>query len=327
MTSFRRNLAVAATAVVCALVIANMAGSHAQEPEGNFGVGIPSVFVPKYLNYRAQQLNSGTPDVMRVRLGYVKGLSTTFTKMVGEAAINLQSGAFNVSLNGLTPFQTYTVWLLDQADIDAVPPLPDTVVGLVTFLATGPSKLLTGLLPAEPAARLHDRSRRRGPRPPAGYRTTGVRVGERLPEDILQTSESRERELRCDPVPGDDAGAGTGGSRTGPRRSDRDAASLDGRITGSSDSGLRDVFLAQFETTASAESSGGSVKLDKLISKGAKLFFEETFKGNGRTCGTCHPASNNFTIDPAFIATLPNRRSVVRGGVQPGALLGSNGRR
>ena len=49
----------------------------------------------------------------------------------------------------------------------------------------------------------------------------------------------------------------------------------------------------------------GSVKLDKLISQGAQLFFEETFSGNGRTCGTCHPASNNFTIDPAFIATLP----------------------
>jgi len=27
--------------------------------------------------------------------------------------------------------------------------------------------------------------------------------------------------------------------------------------------------------------------------------------GNGRTCGTCHRAENNFTIDPAFIATLP----------------------
>ena len=47
------------------------------------------------------------------------------------------------------------------------------------------------------------------------------------------------------------------------------------------------------------------MKLDKLISQGAKLFFEETFSGNGRTCGTCHPANNNFTIDPAFIATRP----------------------
>ena len=50
---------------------------------------------------------------------------------------------------------------------------------------------------------------------------------------------------------------------------------------------------------------GGSVKLDKLISQGATLFFEQTFNGNGRTCGTCHPAINNFTIDAEFIATLP----------------------
>ena len=30
------------------------------------------------------------------------------------------------------------------------------------------------------------------------------------------------------------------------------------------------------------------------------------FNGNGRTCGTCHPADNNFTIDPEFIAALPD---------------------
>ncbi len=44
----------------------------------------------------------------------------------------------------------------------------------------------------------------------------------------------------------------------------------------------------------------------ELIAKGRDLFFNETFNGNGRTCGTCHPAENNFTIDPAFIATLPD---------------------
>ncbi|MDB4987036.1 MAG: hypothetical protein JWN04_2214 [Myxococcaceae bacterium] len=37
---------------------------------------------------------------------------------------------------------------------------------------------------------------------------------------------------------------------------------------------------------------------------GARLFFDETFDGNGRTCGTCHPAANNYTVDPAFIAHL-----------------------
>ncbi|MGH8532785.1 MAG: hypothetical protein ACREV1_08705 [Gammaproteobacteria bacterium] len=44
---------------------------------------------------------------------------------------------------------------------------------------------------------------------------------------------------------------------------------------------------------------------DPLVAKGRELFFKETFDGNGRTCGTCHRAENNLTIDPAFIASLP----------------------
>ena len=43
----------------------------------------------------------------------------------------------------------------------------------------------------------------------------------------------------------------------------------------------------------------------RLIAKGRQIFFNETFDGNGRTCGTCHRAEENFTISPAFIATLP----------------------
>ena len=54
--------------------------------------------------------------------------------------------------------------------------------------------------------------------------------------------------------------------------------------------------------------AGDVVTLDTfedLVAAGENLFVNETFGGNGRTCATCHPAANNFTIDPAFIATLP----------------------
>ena len=47
--------------------------------------------------------------------------------------------------------------------------------------------------------------------------------------------------------------------------------------------------------------------IDELVAKGEFLFFNETFKGNGRTCGTCHPAENNLTIDQKFIAQVPNK--------------------
>jgi len=42
------------------------------------------------------------------------------------------------------------------------------------------------------------------------------------------------------------------------------------------------------------------------IAKGRDIFINETFDGNGRTCSTCHPLDNNHTLDPKFIAKLPD---------------------
>jgi cytochrome c peroxidase len=295
MTSSRRKLAAGASAIVlCAFVFTNTPGSQAQEPEGNFGVGIPAVFLPKYLTYRALQLNGSTPHVMRIRLGNVKGISRSFTAMAGEMAINLESGAFNVSLNGLTPLQTYTVSLVDGTESDLDP--LDTVVGLVTFLAVGPSTLLSGVLPLDlPPGFTIDRvvvvpGVLPGARPQAAgtvnvfqkifYRRLSL-LNESTAEVLFQETTPAPRLFALLP----DLAAQT----------EALVASMD-TMPGAS---------VPLESSASSESSGGSVKLDKLISKGATLFFQETFKGNGRTCGTCHPASNNFMIDPAFIATLP----------------------
>jgi cytochrome c peroxidase len=48
-----------------------------------------------------------------------------------------------------------------------------------------------------------------------------------------------------------------------------------------------------------------STPLEQLIVQGRNIFFNGTFNGNGRTCGSCHREDNNLTIDPEFIATLP----------------------
>jgi hypothetical protein len=45
----------------------------------------------------------------------------------------------------------------------------------------------------------------------------------------------------------------------------------------------------------------------RQICAGARIFFDETFNGNGRTCGSCHPAANNFTIDVPFVEALHTR--------------------
>ena len=57
-----------------------------------------------------------------------------------------------------------------------------------------------------------------------------------------------------------------------------------------------------------------------LINEGRRLFFNETFSGNGRTCGTCHAEDNNFTIDPRSISTLNKNNPLFiaeRGGNNP----------
>ena len=43
---------------------------------------------------------------------------------------------------------------------------------------------------------------------------------------------------------------------------------------------------------------------DPLVRFGADVFFNQEFEGNSRTCGTCHVAENNLTIDREFIAGL-----------------------
>ena len=58
---------------------------------------------------------------------------------------------------------------------------------------------------------------------------------------------------------------------------------------------------------------------DPLVEAGRKLFFHATFGGNGRTCGTCHRAERNLTIDADFIRRLPKIGPAVRRGNQSSA--------
>lgn len=67
------------------------------------------------------------------------------------------------------------------------------------------------------------------------------------------------------------------------------------------------------QTGNSTDNPTGKVILDPrvrlgLVSQdvldGGELFFRGTFEGNGRSCGTCHPASSNLVIDPIFVQAL-----------------------
>jgi hypothetical protein len=280
---------------LCALVSVTGPATRAQEPEANYGVGIPESFVPKYLAFRAAQLASPTPDVMRVKIGYVKGLSRSFTNMVGEAAINLNTGAVTVNLSGLTPLQTYTV---SVADILEGVPLPDVLNGLFTFLATGPTQLLTGVLPSLPLGFEIDRI----------VVTEGLLLGDTLGAgtvNVFQKVFHRRLSLLHEAN-----GTILHAETTSPpalfeRVPALEFETADGLLGLLGGSGSGSAGLLGSPGVSPSSGSGRGVKMDKLISRGAELFFEETFNGNGRTCGTCHPSSNNFELDVEFIASRP----------------------
>lgn len=73
------------------------------------------------------------------------------------------------------------------------------------------------------------------------------------------------------------------------------------------DSGIAEpspAFAFLLPTAALAHGSA-PLTLAEQIAKGRKLFVDEKFNGNGRTCATCHRPDNNHTIDPIYIASLP----------------------
>lgn len=50
--------------------------------------------------------------------------------------------------------------------------------------------------------------------------------------------------------------------------------------------------------------AGPTTPTPALVERGRQIFFNETFGGNGRTCGTCHRADDNFGLSPDFISRL-----------------------
>jgi cytochrome c peroxidase len=300
---FRFTLVAGAAIVLFALVAGSTIRSQAQAREGGFGVGVPDSLVRKYVAFRAGQLAGSAPQVLRVSLGYVKGLSRSFTAMAGELALSLESGAFNVSLSGLTPQQTYSVWLVDAAETEEAQVLPDTVVRLTTFHATRASGIATGTLnPAAlgiPDGFSIDRVVVAvGTASPAEPLATGsVNVFQKIFYRRVSLVNESTQSLLLDER--------TRAPRFASLVPDL-AAETDANLVGGGPAsfGLSSTFSAPV-SPAAVTASPAAVRLDRLISRGATLFFDEPFGGNGRTCGTCHPASNNFTIDPAFIRTLP----------------------
>ncbi len=208
-----------------------------------------------------------------VNLVWNKALSKSFTEGHGRAAIDLQGGESTVTVRGLENASGMEVWLVDNVPGD----------GRTTRPEPGDKLLRIGQL-TEGEDGLARLSAKIDPQEIQDFVINWVVVSE----------------------PGEQPGEG--GMLFGStllfqrlhhyveREPDQDPESF-----------LVTAMRKLVPTTVSAQGIVPSSFPDAaLINYGRELFFFETFEGNGRTCGTCHPEDNNLTIDPEFIATLPN---------------------
>ncbi|MGH7150223.1 MAG: hypothetical protein ACREIU_05980, partial [Planctomycetota bacterium] len=224
----------------------------------------------------AHERGGGDRNVV-LGLGWSKALSKEYTKASGRVRLDLLDGAVSVEARGL-PEGVSDVWLVDNIDRpgdSCAPEVGDAFVRVGSLAREGEVARLEADLGDDAFAKFDVDVvvvAREGRGPVSG----GVLFGS--PTFFQRFYREATR-----------AGREPAGERS-LALLERPKLSL----------GIRDPLLAPL---APLQVTTGSPPTP--VEVGSDLFFNETFNGNGRTCGTCHPANNNVTIDPTFIATLP----------------------
>ena len=239
------------------------------------GVGDADALSARYEQWRSARAAAGAGAALELPLGYVKGLSDRHSDARGRMTLDLAEGSLGVELEGLAGENPLEFWLVDNlpGPGHSVRPEPgDRAIRIGRMaVADGRARLETRL----DAGRIAGFEIDLAVVTPAGV----------APEEggLLFGAPSLFQKLAFG----------------GPARvADPSAETPEEPV-------LAGLLAGLVPSPAFAdEHSGGPMQ--QLVDRGEELFFEETFAGNGRTCGTCHPAENNFTIDPAFIATLPD---------------------
>ena len=229
-------------------------------------------------------LPEDTSRKFSLSLGYIEGLSDEVTKARGEAVLDLINGSLSVKVYGLPETASHDVWLVDNlpgANHSVKPEAGDTMINIGSLHSSDSLAILETSLDLDILS---------------DFKIDFVvvsRTGETPGEGgLLFGSPGLFQRLYYH----EQVGGGITLANAEPSGSTGDA-------TGSLWSA---PFRALVPAPAYAGKPGGPPGLQSLVSQGEILFTQETFDGNGRTCATCHRPEDNFTIGPAFIATLPD---------------------
>ncbi len=262
-----------ATAVV---PLSSRSGSHGRASPA---IGNVRTLQNAYTRWKAGLTRPGSDQKLVLPLQYSKGISTKFTLASGWATLDLNDGALSVEVSGLPDTETHDVWLIDNQPGPGQSVRVESSDRMIRVGELVHSGVVATLQTRLNAADLE------------GFKLDLVIItlSGKSPVDASLLSGSPSLFQRM--FYNEERGFMAGPSRL-VRRATAESRQLD------DEAGLARLvpapaFVGQFAT------------LEELVAEGENLFVNETFGGNGRTCATCHPAANNFTLDPAFIATRP----------------------
>ena len=246
------------------------------------GIGDPEVFLAAYNAWKEEYLKHGGDRAMVLSLDWSKGLSTERTRASGMAKFDLIDGKVSVRVTGLPKSDNWDFWMIDDKSGEGktiMPEAGDVMIRVGTLEQRGKTATLDADLGSDAFANFdvdtivvtragHDPTQERFL---IGYTTAFY---------ALYRSGQR--------------------GHFGRIEEDEDSAPA----LPPEQKGFFARIIDAISPSAHAQVIGPAPTLD-LIAAGRSLFFNETFQGNGRTCGSCHRENNNLTIDPTFIATLP----------------------
>lgn len=248
--------------------------SHSSSTTYSTGHGDVNTLKASLNNWRTgYESRGGSPEILRLSLGYSNILSDTPSKGRGHFQFNLNSGDVVFQVNNMETGQ-YALWLVDSQTGSVKPKSGDNMIQLGSFeVADGKGRLETRL----------ERSKL------MGFTMDSLAVSQagQTPAQNLVLSGSPDlmHKLYYADKPWLTTAMG-----------DFSATK--------SESAVPFEFLLPKAAQADTLSDLTPV-LGQLIATGRQLFHNETFGGNGRTCGTCHREDNNFTLDPNYIMKLP----------------------
>ena len=219
------------------------------------------------------EANGGNKEVLNLSLGYSKVLSETYTEGHGLFRLNLKNGEVAFRVKGLESGK-YDLWLVDNLNGSVMPKASDKLIQVGSFeVADNKGSLETHL----------ERSQLLG-----------------FTMDSIVVSKAGQTP--------DQSVVITGAPDLMHKLYYADKPWLTTAMGDFSTSTPEEVMPFGFLLPKAAHAdtlADLTPVLGEMVARGREIFHNETFDGNGRTCGTCHRADNNFTLDPNYIMTLP----------------------